>query len=287
MFKYVHFNRADNVDIDKVYQAFQIGFSDYMIEFQMSKEDFIKRFFGPEGNQLENSFIALDGDLPIGVILGGVKMYEGIKTLRCGTLAIHPDYRGMGVSKELFRLHKEVAIKENCKQLFLEVIVGNDRAIKFYKNLGYEKVYDISYFTCTDVTLLAREVDSDVVIEKIDFKSVKELSHKLVDIHVNWQNDFDYMSKLEGIHHYGIHQDLELIGFLSVSQQGKIYFIHVCNEFRHLGYAHSLLSKAVKDLNVTKLTICFPNNANLEGFVKSIGFTKDKISQYEMYLPLR
>ena len=52
-----------------------------------------------EGNSLEHSFLSLDGDKPVGVILGGIKIYESIKTMRCGTLAIHPKYRGIGVSK--------------------------------------------------------------------------------------------------------------------------------------------------------------------------------------------
>ncbi len=45
---------SDNVDIQKVYNAFQVGFSDYIIKAEISKDDFVKRFFGPEGNQLEN-----------------------------------------------------------------------------------------------------------------------------------------------------------------------------------------------------------------------------------------
>ena len=53
--------------------------------------------------------------------------------MRCGTLAVHPNYRGVGVSQKLFELHKE-ALQNECKQLFLEVIVGNDRAIRFIIN---------------------------------------------------------------------------------------------------------------------------------------------------------
>lgn len=62
--------------------------------------------------------MALDGDKSIAVILGGIKDYESIKTMRCGTLAVHPDYRGMGVSQHLFELHKEEAVQNGCKQLF-------------------------------------------------------------------------------------------------------------------------------------------------------------------------
>ncbi len=70
-----------------MYEAFRDGFSDYIIKMEVSKGDFIKRFFGLEGNSLEHSFLALDGDKPVGVILGGIKDYENIKTMRCGIIS--------------------------------------------------------------------------------------------------------------------------------------------------------------------------------------------------------
>jgi len=52
----VTYKRCSEVDINSVYEAFQIGFSDYIIKINMSKDDFITRFLGPEGNCLEHSF---------------------------------------------------------------------------------------------------------------------------------------------------------------------------------------------------------------------------------------
>ncbi|HDR3982008.1 TPA: GNAT family N-acetyltransferase, partial [Bacillus anthracis] len=83
----IQYKRCSEINIDLVYEAFRDGFSDYIIKMEVSKGDFIKRFFGLEGNSLEHSFLALDGDKPVGVILGGIKDYENIKTMRCGTLA--------------------------------------------------------------------------------------------------------------------------------------------------------------------------------------------------------
>ncbi len=38
---------------------------------EVSKEDFYKKVFGTEGNSLKHSFLALDGNKSVGVILGG------------------------------------------------------------------------------------------------------------------------------------------------------------------------------------------------------------------------
>src|SRR5690554_4477018 len=158
----ISYKRCIEVSEDVIFQAFQIGFSDYIIKFDMPKDFFMKRFFGPEGNSLEYSVIALDGDKPVGLNLGGIKIYEGIKTLRCGALCIHPDYRGTEVGKKLFELHKEIAMENDCKQMFLEVIVGNDRAINFYKKKGYAKVYDIVYYSHNNPSEIKGAIPSDL-----------------------------------------------------------------------------------------------------------------------------
>lgn len=282
----LNYRCCTDVNIEKVYNGFKAGFSDYIIKMEISQEDFIKRFFGPEGNSLKYSFIALEDEEPVGVILGGIKDYEGLKTIRCGALCINPDYRGKGVSKELFRLHKQIALDNKCKQMFLEVIVGNDRAIKFYNNLGYNKIYDISYYSLPDATSLQEISNTSVDIRKIDYNTILDLSSKIKDIHINWQNDLDYVAKLEGITYYGAYENTELVGVLGANSLGKIFFVWTMSKYRHKRIATNLIIKVIKDLQLQKLSISFSNNSNLEGFLKHIKFEKNKISQYEMYLTL-
>lgn len=282
----ITYDYCNNVEFEKVYNAFRIGFADYIIKIDISEEGFMERFFGPEGNQLEHSFIALDNGSPVGLILGGIKDYEGTKTIRCGALCIHPDYRGKKISRDLFKLHKRVALENQCKQMFLEVIVGNDRAIKFYNKLGYEKVYDIKYYSLREIDNIQKEVDKPIEIEKITFDTVLNLSQSLKDIHINWQNDFDYMRKLQELVHYGVYKESKLIGAMTISTNGKILFIWVNPVQRQKGIARNLILNAVNDLNLKGLNISFPNNAKIEGFIKKINFQKDNISQYEMYLTI-
>ena len=280
----IKYERCSSGDMDKIYEAFKVGFSDYVIKLEMPKEVFVDRFFGPEGNQLENSFVALDGDRPIGLLLGGVKRYEGVRTLRCGALCLHPDYRGKGISRKLFALHKENSRENNCKQMFLEVIVGNDRAINFYRGFGYEKVYDIGYYSYSGDDKPSIELAEELEVKTVDFDAIRSLAGKVREVHINWQNDFDYMEKLTELVHYGVYQDTNLIGGLSLGKSGKAYFLWVNPAFRHQGIASFLVRKGFKELNLTKLMISFPNNASLEGFVRTNGFKKEPITQYEMYL---
>lgn len=277
------YKKCSEVDVDMVFKAFSIGFSDYIIKFDMTKDFFINRFFGPEGNDLENSFIAIDADKPVGIVLSGIKEYEGIKTMRCGTMAVAPDYRGTGISKKLMELHKEAAINNGCKQLFLEVVVGNDRAINFYKKLNYNKIYDISYFTLSNPSKLVEKKFSGLEIRNISIEELKKLREKISYVHLNWQGDMEYIEKSEGQLNLGVYINNVPIGAASINKNSRVSYIWVDKAFEHKGIAENLLIKAVKELGLTKLSIAFSNNANLEGFLKHIGFERDKVSQYEMY----
>lgn len=272
--------------MELIYNAFTIGFSDYIIKLQMDRETFEKRFFGPEGNSLDSSFIAFDDKRPVGVVLGGIKEYEGIRTIRCGTLCVDPEYRGRGVSQSLMELHKMEGLERGCKQLFLEVIVGNDRAINFYKRLGYEKIYDLKYFSLENIGVLKTSKGPLFEIREIDIKEIRKLQNRINDIHINWQNDFDYMEKSAGQHYFGAYLDNRLIGATGANISSKLSFIWVDFEERNKGIGTMLLKRTVEELKLGKVSIGLPNNASLEGFLRKTGFKKDKIEQYEMYYTL-
>ena len=282
----ITYQKCTEVSKDAIFQAFQIGFSDYMIRLEMSEDFFLQRFFGPEGNRFEYSVIALDEGKPVGVNLGGIKLFEGVKTLRCGALCIHPDYRGMGISHQLFDLHKEIAVQNDCKQMFLEVIVGNDRAINFYKKKGYEKVYDLVYYSHNSPHEIQGTLPDGYRIEAMSLDALETLRCLAPDVHINWQNDFDYIRQTSDQMHYGILKGEQLSGGLSIHPRGKVSFLWVQPELRHQGLGRALVQHAIAQLNIQKLALSFPNNANLLGFVKHLNFTKDAISQFEMYQTL-
>ena len=279
----ISYKKCSEVDLHLVYEAFQAGFADYIIKTTIGWEHFYSAFFEREGNRLDYSFIALDDEKPVGIIFSGLKNYEGTLTLRCGALSVVPEYRGFGVSKALFELHRQLAMDLGCRQLFLEVIVGNDRAIKFYKKLGYQKIYDLQYFDLKPASDIFNDCRHEV--KELDWEQITELAAG-IDTHINWQNGIDYAKGVSGVKNYGIYQEDALVAALCIAQSGKIYFLYTRPLFRHQGLASSLLSHAVGSLKLEALHISFPNNAALEGFVRKMGFARNELAQYEMYMPL-
>ncbi|NMM64864.1 GNAT family N-acetyltransferase [Clostridium sp. P21] len=282
----INYKRCSEVPMNSVFNAFKIGFSDYMIKIDISKETFINRFFNTEGNSKERSFIAFDYNNPIGIILGGIKTYEGISTMRCGSFAIHPSYRGTGISLELFKMHREEAVKSGCKQLFLEVIKDNFRAIKFYENMGYEKIYNLNYFYTKSIKSLTKNNNVQFEIKKRDITDTKLIFKNLKDFHINWQSDIDYIQKLNDAYFYSAYKDYSLLGVLCIDLSGRIIFLWVNKHYRCKSIGKTLLTSAFSDLSLSKLSIGFPNNNLIQGFINHVGFIKNPISQYEMYLTL-
>lgn len=284
----IRYERATDLEMDTIYQAFQRGFADYIIQFNLTEADFSDRFFGPEGNAREHSFVALDGEEAVGVVLGGNKVYESVRTMRCGALAVSPKYRGKGLSAGLMDLHREDALQAGCKQLFLEVIAGNDRAIAFYLKRGYRRVYDVSFYTLPDASRLEAPPGASAggTVERIEFEVFANMVRAWRYFHINWQNDLEYQQRSPSNVYYGVRANGEWAGGLSISPSGKINMLIVSNRHRGNGIATRLLAAAREELGLVKFTVSAPNNALLEGFLERHGFVRDKISLHEMYLRL-
>ncbi len=274
----LNIKKCSEVQKKIIFDTFKNGFSDYTIKFSMDEEFFFKRFFGPEGNSLDLSYIAMDEEKGIGLILGGIRDFDGRKTIRCGTMCVIPEMRGKGISQRLFEMHMEAAISNKCEQLFLEVIKGNDRAINFYIKNGYEKIYDLNYYICDKNDSLTN-IRNDGVCE-IDFDEIRDFREKFGEVHMNWQNEMEYVKETNS-KFYGIKSNGKLVAAIS-ELNSNISFLGVLDTHRKKGFAKGLL-KFCFDKNSGVLSTSFPNNSRLTGFFRNCGFSKKDISQYEMY----
>ena len=279
----ITYKLATEVNDNAIYEAFKTGFSDYIIKFQMEKELFFDRFFGPEGNTKMLTHVAFDGELPIGVLLGGIRDYDGIKTLRCGALCIHPDYRGMDVGLTLMARHTEDANTHACGHMMLEVIAGNDRAIKFYDKLGYDTVYFIHYFAHKDIPMLAAmpiSCDDVVPIQLVHlYDHVKTWASYY---HVNWQNDFDSIMQIPNVQGFAVLEDEQIVAFICLTPQGRIFRLLVHPDHQNKGYGKQLLVHVARTLKPEALNISVASSGPLTRFLRNLGFGKDSLYQFEM-----
>lgn len=60
------------------------------------------------------------------------------------TLAVHPNFLKCGVGKELLMLAEQVARKEGCVSIRLDVVKGNIPAERLYQKCGYQLIGTVS-----------------------------------------------------------------------------------------------------------------------------------------------
>ena len=262
-----------------IFETFLNGFVDYPVKFPADEEFFFERFFGAEGNHLKSSFIAEEDGKGIGLILGGIRKYDGIKTLRCGTMCIIPEFRGSGIAKKLWTAHKEEGQRQGCKQLFLEVLHDNIRATNFYEKNGYEKRYILKYY-------MGKLNNSEVLnpkknIVKITFEQIKNFRQSnFGGLHINWQNEIESI-ELNHTENFGLFEEDNLVGAFSV-KNGNIFFFGVQQEYRGKGIGTDMLNH-INETNHGEIRISFSNNASIEGFCKKRMLKLNDVFQYEMY----
>jgi ribosomal protein S18 acetylase RimI-like enzyme len=278
--------RCSEVNQTLIYQAFINGYSDYPIPMKISMEHFFERFFGPEGNTLEDSFIALRDHKPVGLILGGIRIFDGYKNLRCGAFCVVSDLRGKGMSRELFRLFVQNGLNRGCIRISLEVLSDNERAIRFYEKQGFKKQNKLLYYSksLADGSLKQTiKILPHFTIKKVNLSVAKEVREQIGPIHINWQNEVEYFLQDVSAHCFAAYLDHQLKGALVITEYGKIYFIYVNKEDRRKGIATALLLYTINHLNLQKLNISMPDQIQMIEFLMNIGFEKEPIEQYEMY----
>ena len=85
------------------------------------------------------SVLAYVGGVPAGL----ANCFEGFSTFACKPLinihdvVTHPDYRGQGVGRALMAEVEDIAREKGCCKITLEVLTGNEPALRLYRELGY------------------------------------------------------------------------------------------------------------------------------------------------------
>lgn len=279
----IRIENCKDVDNKQIYDAFMNCSADYPIKVTIALNDFINKYFGPEGNQLENSFIAFDDENPIGLCIAGTLIDNSIKTMRCGVIAVTPEYRGSDVATRLMKEHIELGKKKDCKQFMLEVLANNQRAISFYNKFGYDKVYDLTYRKIDRDKLKPLDTDklpANCVIKEITLEEASTMK-KYDNNHVVWRNDFEFLAKIK-TNCLGAYIDERLVGVVVASSR-KIDYIFVLEAFRNKYIGMSLLHRALSCDIAEKPIFSYTNNSVLHLFSNHIGMEKTENNHIVMY----
>ncbi|RIX47071.1 GNAT family N-acetyltransferase [Paenibacillus nanensis] len=141
------FKRLNECTLDEAVQAWNLGFAEYYVDLTMTTQRFIQRFVQDELS-VDLSFIAMKNDVPVGIVLNGVRNVAGRKVAWNGGTGVSVPYRGMGIGKVLIDQALKIYREEKVETATLEAIKANERAIGLYKSKGYELVDDLYQMSC-------------------------------------------------------------------------------------------------------------------------------------------
>ena len=130
----------------------------------------------PYDNEVHTFFVACWGEKIIGFVdvdkRKGKKISDAPRPY-LSDLAVHSEYRRMGVAKELIRTCEKESMRWGKDHLYLRVDKKNDAGLKMYAGLGYVEQEHPYFGVGKDTTiLLKREFEQDEIDQMIKMEDI-------------------------------------------------------------------------------------------------------------------
>lgn len=269
-------------DFADVHKTFLEAYSDYIIKFQLTEKQ-LENHIAQNAVRLEESIGAFAEDKMIGVTLNGIGFWDGKETIYDAGTGVIPDFRKKGAGKAMFDYMMPIFKEKGVKQLLLEVISVNDKAVRLYKKLGFEETRRLIFFE-------QKENFVEKITENLEIREIEKPDWDFLEVFrdckPSWQNSNESIERmLSAKIILGAFWHEKLVGYGVVfPRSGTIVQLGVDKNYRRRGIASSLLSEIRKRVD-EKTKLRFSNvDDSLDGigkFMQKCGF-KEFVAQFEM-----
>lgn len=268
---------------DQLYRAFSEAFSDYVIPFALTEQQF-RNHLNLTGVDLTRTVACVKDEQIVGFSLNGFGMWDGKLTAYDAGTGVIPGHRRQGISEEMFRVMLPEFERDGVEQILLEVITTNTNAIKLYEKLGFRSGRLLA--------LLQRDEPLEVKADPpgIQLRPIVELDWALLssfwDSSPAWQNSLEAIersTKLKRI--VGAFSGDRCIGYVIFSEKfGRIAQLAVDRDFRRRGIGTALLgvvqSQTLAGYSLQVINID-TTLKNAMAFFEKLGFYQ-RLNQHEM-----
>lgn len=268
-----------NIDIPQMAEAINQSFADYIVPFQLNAEQLQYKII-QEDVDLDLSVGVFDDDTLVGIMLHALRKNDGHLVVYNAATGVIPTYRGKGLVGKMYDslLPKLQALQ--VQKMVLEVIEGNEPAIKAYEKMGYTISRKL---VCFSGTAKVAETQKEISIkEATAFQWDKWLS--FWDIQPSWQNAVQSVENSKATAKVlEAYLDDELAGYLIYNiDSRKVNQFAVSPSHRQKGVATALFShlQQVLDNEMYVYNIDASSQACIP-FLKKLGL-KEKVNQFEM-----
>jgi len=273
-----------------IHKAFLEAFADYAMDASGTTEEHLLLRMKKNCVDYSASPGAYIDDRLVGFTLIGLDTW-GEKTVAydAGTGMI-PDVRGQGLAKRMFEHALPELHNRGVQKFVLEVLQGNDPAIKAYQKTGFAIARELKCFMAEVPTLSAIPVEPSIQV-----RSASATEFEVLSTQADWLPSFENRLTV----HHAIPDEVEYYGaFDDDSCIGIVVYCRGLNWLLSLLIDRSHRRKGIGAQLLRHLAGVLPEGAsriaaiNVDGedhgmqeFFQSTGF-KPLVDQYEMHLEL-
>ncbi|WP_223560307.1 GNAT family N-acetyltransferase [Chryseobacterium lathyri] len=269
-----------NIATDELLSVFNRSFSDYIVPFHLSLEQLELKIIADKID-MNLSVGTFESGKLVGFILNAEKKENGKHIAYNGGTGIIPEYRGQGLVRKMYDYIIPTLKEIKTDVLTLEVIEGNNSAIRAYENLGFKIVRKL---LCFNGIINLEEKDINISIKEIENLQWEKLQ-SFWDIQPSWQSSIKVLENIRQSYTIlGAYKDEQLKGYVIYNPAvKKVYQIAVDQYSRRQGIGTKLLSTIEKTNGGQAISV---NNVddtseNTSVFLHATGL-KNWVSQFEM-----
>lgn len=276
----MEFRNLANLNITDLLSVFNLSFSDYLVPFHLTLKQLTSKI-NAEKVDMNLSVGAFQSDQIMGFILHAEKVEDGKRMIYNAGTGVIPEYRGQGLVRKMYEYSIPVLRDRKADILTLEVIEGNEPAVRAYTNLGFKISRKL---LCFKGNIEASEKYAEIQIEQMDHFNW-ETFKSFWDIEPSWQSSVMVLNQMrDDLVILGAYEMTELVGYAIFNPAiGKVYQVAVNKENRRMGIGAKLF-KVIGEMSAGSVTVV--NNVddsseNTSHFLSGMGL-ENWVSQFEM-----
>ncbi len=270
----------EHTSIQNIVEVLNESFADYIIPLQLHVEQ-LEQKIAAENIQLNLSIGVVSSGKLVGFMLHAINESEGNRAVYNAATGVIPAFRGQGMVATMYAALLPKLNELGVKTMLLEVIVGNDAAIRAYEKMGYQVNRTLDSFKGKFTATEKNKTTGIRELSTLDWKQLKPFWSTAPSWQAGVQtleNSKDRLSIL------GAYEADELVGYVAFyASISRIQQLAVAPNFRRRGVASKLVEAMSKCTASTELAI---NNVDHDAqdvvaFLEAVGLSY-RLSQLEM-----
>ncbi|MCT2562455.1 GNAT family N-acetyltransferase [Chryseobacterium herbae] len=271
----------ENTSTEELLSVFNTSFSDYIVPFHLSLEQ-LELKITADKIDTKLSVGAFESEKLAGFILFAEKEKNGKRIVYNAGTGVIQEYRGQGLVRKMYDYRFPLFKERKTDVQILEVIEGNNPAIRAYENLGFKIIRKL---LCFNGIVDSKEKDSEIVIKDLETFQW-EVLWSFWDVEPSWQSSIPVLEGvLKDCRILGAYKEGQFAGYAIYNPAvRKVYQIAVDKNYRNRGIGTQLFRVIGQMANGQAISA---NNVddtseNTSAFLgKTIGL-KNWVSQFEM-----